>query len=171
MDKNKNTRGASSKYETYVKEKFDQISEWLKLGATDKEIIKNLGINKSTFYKYKKNHEEFNNLLKNGRKQPILEIKSAMFKRATGYEYKETKTVTQMIKYEDGSGKVIPAKLIKTEETTKTALPDTTAQLILLQHWDLDKQGNPKWSRDPSALRVKLKELELKQKNAERDNW
>lgn len=164
------TRGAPSKYETHVKARFNEINEWLSLGATEKEIWTNLGIHKSTFYDYKAKHKEFSDLLKKGRKKPVEEIKAAMLKRAKGFQYEEKKVITQRIEYEDGET-IIPAKLVKTEITTKTALPDVAAGLVLLKHWDKDENGKAKWTGDPASLEIKRKELELKEKQAESEAW
>ena len=165
------TRGAPSKYETHVKSRFDEISGWLSLGATEKEIWTNLGIHKSTFYDYKSKHKEFSDLLKNGRKKPVNEIKAAMLKRAKGFQYEETKIITQKIVIDGEDGIPIPAKVIKTEVTTKTALPDVAAGLVLLKHWDKDENGKAKWTSDPASLEIKKKELELKEKQAENEAW
>ena len=159
-------RGAPSKYETHVKSRFDEISEWLSLGATEKEIWNNLGIHKSTFYDYKSKYKEFSDLLKKGRKKPVEEIKAAMLKRAKGFQYQEIKTVVERIEYEDGDV-IIPAKKVRTETITKTALPDVAAGLVLLKHWDKESG----WTTDPQSLELKRKELELKEKQAENDNW
>lgn len=163
----KKTRGAPGKYETHVKSRFNEIEEWLSLGATEKEIWSNLGIHKSTFYDYKAKYKEFSDLLKKGRKKPVEEIKAAMLKRAKGFQYEEKKVVIQRIKFEDENLGEIPAKIIREEITTKTALPDTVAGLVLLQHWAKDEG----WTRDPQSLELKKKELELKEKQAENDAW
>lgn len=159
-------RGAPSKYETHVKSRFNEISEWLSLGATEKEIWNNLGIHKSTFYDYKSKYKEFSDLLKKGRKKPVEEIKAAMLKRAKGFQYQEIKTVVERIEYDDGET-IIPARKVRTETTTKTALPDVAAGLVLLKHWDKESG----WTTDPQSLELKKKELELKEKQAENDNW
>ena len=160
------TRGAPGKYETHVKSRFNEISEWLSLGATEKEIWNNLGIHKSTFYDYKAKHKEFSDLLKKGRKKPVKEIKAAMLKRAKGFQYEEKKVVVEQIEYNDGEI-IIPARKVRTEITTKTALPDTAAGLVLLQHWAKDEG----WSRDPQNLELKKRELKLKEKQAENESW
>lgn len=155
-----------SKYETHVKSRFNEISEWLELGATEKEIWNNLGIHKSTFYEYKAKQQEFSDLLKKGRKKPVAKIKAAMLKRAVGFQYEEKKVITQRIEYEDGEV-IIPAKLVRTEITTKTALPDTAAGLVLLQHWAKDEG----WSRDPQGLELKKQELKLKERKLDEESW
>lgn len=161
-----NKRGAPSKYETHVKSRFEEISEWLSLGATEKEIWNNLGIHKSTFYDYKSKYKEFSDLLKKGRKKPVEEIKAAMLKRAKGFQYEETKTVIERIEYNDGEV-IVPARKVRTETTTKTALPDVAAGLVLLKHWDKESG----WTTDPQSLELKKKELELKEKQAENEAW
>ena len=162
------TRGAPSKYETHVKARFSEIEEWLSLGATEKEIWNNLGIHKSTFYDYKSKYKEFSDLLKKGRKKPVEEIKAAMLKRAKGFQYEEKKVTVQHIEIDyDGSGLKTPAKVIREEITTKTALPDVGAGLVLLKHWDKDSG----WTTDPQSLELKKRELELKEKQAEENAW
>lgn len=166
-----NKRGAPSKYESCVKSRFDEIAEWLELGATEKEIYTNLGIGKDSWIEYKRKYNELADLIKNGRKNPVIQIKKAMMKRAIGFQYEEKKVVTQRVEFDDGSGLKIPAKVIRTEITTKTALPDAAAGLILLQHWDLNEDGSTKWSRDPASRELKKEELEFKKKQAEDENW
>lgn len=161
-----NKRGAPSKYETNVKSRFDEIKEWLELGATEKEIYTNLKISKDSWIEYKKKYTELTELIKKSRKSPVNEIKAAMLKRAKGFQYEEKKIVTERIEYDDGET-IIPARKIRTEVTTKTALPDTAAGLVLLQHWAKDEG----WTRDPQSLELKKKELELKEKKLEEESW
>lgn len=160
-------RGRPNKYEIDVKPRFNEITEWLKLGATDKEVAENLGIHKATFVEYKKKYTELNELIKKGRKSPVTQIKNAMLKRALGFQFEEKKVTTQKIVIDGVDGDKIPAKLIKTEITTKTALPSETAGLILLQHWAKDEG----WTRDPQSLAIKKQELKLKEKQAEDNSW
>lgn len=147
--------GRPSKYETHVKARFPEIKEWLQAGATEAEIAENLGIHKSVFCKYKKQFKELNDLCKNGRKQAVQEIKAALFKRATGMNYTETKMT------EDSEG------YWKRETTTKYALPDPTAAMMLLKHWDKDAG----WTSDPQSLELKKEEFELKKKHFESEEW
>ena len=160
-----------NKYETHVKSKFDDIKKWLELGATEKEIAKNLGIAESTFMDYKNKFPEFSDFLKENRKKPVQEIKAAMLKRALGFQYTEKKTIKQKTVIIGMNEEEIPAVVIKTEETVKTALPDPTCGLILLKHWDKDKDGNAKWTSDPASLEIKKEELKIKKEQAENESW
>lgn len=147
--------GRPSKYETNVKPRFNEILEWLEIGATEKEIAENLGINNKVFCKYKKQYKELNELVKSGRKKPVQAIKAALFRRATGFNYTEIKFT------EDDEGHW------KKETITKYALPDPASGMILLKHWDKDEG----WTNDPASLELKKEELELKKKQLESEEW
>lgn len=148
-------RGRPNKYKECVKPRFNEILEWLQLGATEKEIAENLGVNNKVFCKYKKDYPELNELIKTGRKKPVQAIKAALFKRATGFQYQEVKVT------EDNEG------YRKTETITKTALPDPTSAMMLLRHWDKENE----WTNDPAVLELKKQELELKKKHLESEVW
>lgn len=163
--------GRPNKFETHVKSRFDDIKKWLELGATEKEIAKNLGIAESTFMDYKNKFPEFSEFLKENRKKPVEEIKAAMLKRALGFQYTEKKTIKQKTVIIGINEEEIPAVVIKTEETVKTALPDPTCGLILLKHWDKDDKGKAKWTGDPASLEIKKEELEIKKQQVENENW
>ncbi|WP_458397839.1 transposase [Anaerotignum sp.] len=147
--------GRPSKYETHVKARFAEIKEWLQSGATDAEIAENLGIHKSVFCKYKSQYKELNELCKNGRRKAVQAIKAALFKRATGFQYVESKLI------EDDEGHW------KKETYTKSALPDPASAMILLKHWDKENG----WTNDPQQLELKKQELELKKKHLESEVW
>lgn len=151
--------GRRSKYDTHVKSRFEEIKKWCKRGATDKEIYKALGISKDAFYKYKNEYSELNDLIKKNRIDAVEEIKNALFKRATGFQYVEKEESNETD--EDGNVKH------KVRKVTKTVVPDPASCLILLKHWAKDEG----WTNDPAALELKKKELKLKEKQAENDNW
>lgn len=151
-------RGRKSAYETKIKPRFSEISEWLKNGATEKQIASNLGISYSTFNKYKAEKEEFAEFLKNGRETLVLKLRGALVKKALGFAYTEKK------KYRKKDENGIISEYV--EETTKQALPDVAALNLCLKNYDPDE-----WANDPQALRLKEKELQLRQEIAEKDNW
>lgn len=151
----KSNAGRKSKYETDVKPRFDEIKSWYESGATDREVFENLGISKNAFYKYIKEYEEFRDLRKKGQKVPVREIKAALFKRACGFSYQETKEVVDSEGYR------------RTETTTKYAMPDPASAMILLKHWAKDEG----WTNDPAALELRKREVELKEKQAENESW
>jgi hypothetical protein len=150
-------RGRKGKYETDIKPRFDEITHWLRSGASEKQIYENLGITKDTFYRYKRNYKEFYDLLKNGRHALVMQLRNTLIKKAMGFEYTEVK---QYAREENGH------KVTYVEKTTKTALPDVAALNLCLKNYDPEN-----WANDPQALRLKEKELELKRELADKDDW
>ena len=151
-------RGRKSAYETIIKPHFDDILKWLRSGATEEQISKNLGISQQTFYKYKQEYTEFLDLLKKGRENLVEQLRGALIKKALGFEYKESKRI---INFEDGN-----EIIVHTEEYTKQALPDVAAANLLLKNYDKEN-----WSNDPRNDELKREEFELKKKLFDKENW
>lgn len=122
-----------------------------------KEVIAFLGITSSTFYDYMNKYSEFSELMRENRSKQIQELKDTLYKKAIGFQY------TEIVETTEGGCK-------KVQRYTKTALPSETAILILLKHWDKNKDGSPKWANDPATFELKKQELELKKQQAE-DDW
>ena len=152
---NKPKRGRKNKYFTHVLPRVDEIAEWCALGMMNNEIAENLGIGKSAFYEYLNMYPELLEHIKKSRKKPVTLIKSALLKRACGYDYEEI-TVNHS---ENG------------EETTVTKTkhlpPDPASAMILLKHWAKDEG----WTNDPAALELKRQELKFKKEQAEKEDW
>ena len=150
-------RGRKNAYETIIKPRFDDILKWLRSGATEEQICKNLGISQQTFYKYKQENTEFSEFLIKGRQNLVEQLRGALIKKALGFDYNESKVITKVV---DGQEQTT------TEITTKAALPDVAALNLCLKNYDPEN-----WANDPQALKLKEKELELKQKIAQKDIW
>ena len=146
--------GRPGKYESHVKSRFEEIAEWLEAGATEKEICNNLGINAKVFCRYKNEHKELSDLIKNARRRPVQQIKAALFKRATGYHYQETTTV-------------MSEKGTRVTTYDKYLPPDPASAMILLKHWDKETE----WTQDPATLKLKKEEFEYKKEHAESEVW
>lgn len=151
--------GRKDAYETKIKPRFDEIREWLINGASDENIYHNLGICEATFYKYLKEKTEFTELIKNGRISIVAELRSALIKKAKGFDYTESK----IIEREDPD----TGEKIKTVETyNKKSLPDVAALNLALKNYDPDN-----WSNDPQGDKIKREELELKKQKLEKEDW
>lgn len=75
---------AKSKYETHVAPRLEEIKDWCRNGATDKEISERLGISKDSFYEYKKQFSDFSDSLKKNKEICDAEVESALHKAALG---------------------------------------------------------------------------------------
>ncbi len=146
--------GRKSKYDEYVKPYLNQITEWSRSGATEKEICTALGIALSTFYEYKNKYSELSDALRTGRQSVVLDIKAALFKKAIGFEYEEKRGVKK------------GDKVVSTEIFRRYSPPDTTAAAMLLRNYDDEYRD-----RDSAQTDFKRQEVEIKKALAEANNF
>lgn len=132
---------AVGKYKTHVEPKLLLIEAWARDGLTDLQIAEKLGISEASFYKYRNEHEEFTEALKNGKEVIDTMVENALLKAALGYEYEEV--TTEMTSLKSGEN-VYPAEV--TKAVTKHAAPNTTALIFWL------KNRKPKEWRDKQEL-------------------
>lgn len=149
-------RGRKSKADIVI-ENLDKIKEMARVGVTEEEIAKSLGISVSTFEKYKNEFSELKESLKTSKIDLSVTVKSALVKRALGYEYEEKKQYIT----EDDNGN----KKKHTEITTKHMPPDVGAINSLLQNID------DNWYRDKRGAELRKQELELRKQMAEDKEW
>ena len=125
---------------------------------TEGQIASKLGINQSTFQRYKNKHPELAEALVEGIGNLKVELKETLKKKAQGYTYKEVKTTKKI-----EGGKVIAV----TQETyERYAQPDTGAIHLLLKNIDEDWRNDDKTSVD-----LKKRQLDLTEKRVEQGEW
>jgi hypothetical protein len=150
--------GRKSLYDTHVKPYLNQIQEWYSDLDERQIAVDKLGIAVSTWEKYKKEHEELRNVLKNGRQNLVIELKASLKKKAKGFYYEETKECIR--EADDGR------KIKTVEKYKKYAQPDTGALHLLLKNLD------DNWHNDDKAtLDLKQKQLELTERKIEQNEW
>ena len=150
-------RGRKSVYDTVIFPNINKIEEWVKSGATEKQICEALGISVSAFNVHKEK-TELKEALKKGRSSLVLDLRSEMIKKAFKHTLETKKTyVTQD---ENGSTRK------HTEITTKEVDGDTGALHLLLKNYDKDN-----WKNDWDSYELKQAELELKKKLANDKDW
>lgn len=124
-----------------IKDKLILIEKWCRDGLTEEQICINLGVGHSAFNVYKKQYPELAEALKKGKEVAITEVENALFKRALGFTYEETKVSIRMV---DG----VETKF--TEKNTKYQPPDVAACSILLKNKDKERG----WSDNPQKLEL-----------------
>ena len=70
-------------------EQLDRIEEWVSNGLPMKDVAKNMGIHRTTLYKWKEQSINISNSLYVGRDAKIEKVEHAMFMRAIGYDKEE----------------------------------------------------------------------------------
>lgn len=94
------------------------IQGWARDGLINEQIAKNIGVTISTFYKWKNEHSEFSDALKQGKEVVDRQVENALFNNAVGFMYDE-ETVTN-------AGEVVTVK--------KYSKPNITAQIFWLKN-------------------------------------
>ena len=146
-------------YKKLIEPYLDKISE-MALTMSEEQIAETLGVGYSTFKRYKKDNEPLRASLKSGRKALVIELKSNLIKKAKGFEYTETKEIKEK---NPVTGKL---EVVRVETTKKFAPPDVAANNLLLKNYDKDN-----WANDPQMVELRKKELELKEKSIEANEW
>lgn len=146
------------KYETHVKPHLDRVRKWVEQGASEKQIAQELGVAYSTFRLYKEREPALSAALKESRRPLVEELRSALVRRALGYEYREKK---EYVKTDPDTGR--PTKYV--EITTKVALPDLTAIFGALNIYD------DEYVRDRANYALRKADLELRKAQAEAANF
>lgn len=114
---------ANGKYEYWLTpDGLLLLEAWARDGLTDEQIALKMGINVATLYRYKQSYCEICDALKKGKEIVDIQVENALFKRAMGYEYEETKII---ISEKDGR---------RVETVKKQMPPDTTAQIFWLKN-------------------------------------
>lgn len=71
-----------SKYETHVAPRLSEISDWVRNGASDREVAQRLEISADSLIEYKKRFPEFSECLKNTRAYVDGKVENALLNRA-----------------------------------------------------------------------------------------
>lgn len=137
----------------------DDIEKWARIGATEEDIAGCFGISRQTFSKYKNENVDIFNAIKRGRTGLVKELKGVLVEKAKGFLYSEKK----IIREPDENGNLV---VVREEEYIKKSLPDVAALNLLLKNYDKDN-----WSNDPQILELRKKELELRERQVESNEW
>ena len=151
-------KGRPNAWTEKIEPRKDDIVEWARAGATNKEVAEALGIGYSTFCDHLSKNKDFSDSLKQAKLSGVPMVKLALYKRALGFEYEEKKTY--MKKDENG------VTMTYTEITKKQALPDVGAiQTYLRNNTEEFKD------KDKTTYDLKEAELELRKLIAENNSF
>lgn len=103
-------------------DKLILLEGWARDGLTDEQIAKNIGINRTTLYDWKKKEVNIADALKRGKEVIDFEVENALLKKALGY----TITIKEEKLDKDG--------FVHTLEKDVHIPPDTTAQIFWLKN-------------------------------------
>ena len=110
-----------------IKPKLEALKEHYEHGATMPDLAAFLGISTSTLYKLKDEHADVAEAVKTARSRADAHIESALFKRATGYDYQELQGMKE--RGDNGELETKNARFV-----TKHVPPDVTACIFWLKN-------------------------------------
>ena len=129
---------SKSKYGTHVLPYIDRIAEWVRQGATIKEVAKKLHVGYSSFFSYlergKRGEDGYQVLadaFARACEEPDDNVEAALYKRACGYEYTEVKVEQKVTR--DGDIYELTTRL------TRDVPPDPTSAMFWLTNRRRDK--------------------------------
>lgn len=141
------------KYKTNVEPYLNEIKQMC-LSMTEAQIAETLGVSLAAWKRYKSHYEPLRAVLKKGRQTLVVELRSALIRRAKGFQYEERKVIKEA------------GQPTREEIYTRTALPDVAALNLCLKNYD-----SQNWANDPQMLRIREKELELQERKIELNEW
>ena len=150
-------RGRKNVYDTVILPNLDKIGEWVKNGASEKQICEALGISVSAYNAHKEKNE-LKEAIKKNKTNLVLELRGSLVQLATKHTLETKKTY--QTKDEDGNTKTHI-------EITKREI-DPSVQAITLLLNNLDREN---WKPDWDSYEFKKAELELREKMANKNDW
>lgn len=140
-----------TKWETHVYPRLAEIQQWFQEGVNAEDIIKNLGIGKTTWYEYIDKYPMLAELVKWSRSVTIASVENSLLKAALGYDFNEIKTIVE----EDKNGR----KRTRIEKVKRHQPPNPTAMIFYLKN-----RAPNEWNdRREIIVDTKAAEMERKQ--------
>lgn len=133
------------------------IEGWARRGLSNEQIANNIGVARQTFQSWLNKHADISDAVKRGKAPVDIEVENALLKRALGYEYQETKTITKIDEY--GNQQILGHEVYK-----KHQAPDVGAVIFWLKNRVPDY-----WSNKETAEKEKIsQDIELAKLEAEK---
>lgn len=156
---------AKSRWEE-IKKKLGDVEVWASLGLSERQIAKNLGVSKSTFEKYKKEHSDFLDHLKRGKETADAKVENALYKRATGYKVTKVQAIKVKEDHYDAEGRKIQKENVVTVEIEEEIPADVSA----IKFW-LSNRQKGRWADNPHKVSNDKENLKLKKQQIEQGAW
>lgn len=136
--------GKKDKYHRLVADKLTLIAHWKRMGWTDEEVSKRLGIAYSTFKLYKGKYAALSAALRAGKEEADAEVENALFHKACGMKETVKKPIkVKEVLYENGK-RVKEIERIEYGEEEVFVPPDVTADMFYLKHRVPERWGEQK---------------------------
>jgi hypothetical protein len=109
----------------YTNTTMEQIADLIEKGATDKEVMKVLGVASTTFYRWIQEKKELRDTIQHAKRLRAQKLEPKLYKRANGYSYRETTRTRNL-----DTGEMEITKIV-----TKHMAPDVAALRFYLMNY------------------------------------
>lgn len=150
-------KGRPNAWTERIEPRKDEIVEWVRAGATNKEVAEALGVGYATFMDHVSKNPDFSDSLKQARLSGVPMVKLALMKRALGFFEEEVKTSVR--KDDDGEVKQF------IEKVRKYYPPDVGACQTFLRNNTEDFRDRAKMDYDFKSMELELKKLQVESQN------
>ena len=144
-------KGRPNAYEEKIKPRTDEIIQWARAGATNKEIAMALGVAYSTFTSHVSENPDFSDSLRQARLSGVPGVKLALYNRAIGMVTEDRKTYIK----QDADGN----ESKYTEITKKQHPPDVGAIQTYLRNNTEDFRDKDKTTYDLKEMEIELRRM------------
>lgn len=112
------------------------LEAWARDGLTEEQIANNIGIDRTTLYRWKEKERNIYNALKKGKEVVDIEVENALLKKCFGYNVPIKKTFkVKNVDYDSQTGKKIREYEELVTGYDETHVPaDTTSQIFWLKN-------------------------------------
>ena len=150
----KKAKKRAGKYESQVLPRLEFVIAASRMGNSEEEIARQLGVSYSTFREYKKKHPELVEALREGAEDANGAVINSLFKRALGYNARITKAFKLKKPIIRDGKKIAEEEVIELAEEESHIPADTKAVIF----WLTNRQPG-KWRANPdlNALEATLK--------------
>lgn len=125
-------KAARGKYESHVLPRLEFVKAAARMGNSEEEISKQLGVSYSTFREYKKKHPELQAALSEGADDANGAVVNALHRRALGYTVKVRKVVKIKKPVIEDGRKIAEEEVLETGEEDVHVPADTKAIIFWL---------------------------------------
>jgi len=159
-------RGRKPKYESHIKANFELITGYLRAGHTEESIYKAIGINRNSWYEYKKKYPELQETLKKGKEVVDYEVQNSLYKKCVGHYAKEGRAFKCKEKYYDEEGRKCERETVQVVDVDIFIPPDTMAMAI----W-LNNRMSDRWRRNAGKEKLEKERFEHDKEIDEKRYW
>ena len=137
-------KAVRGKYESHVLPRLEFVKAAARMGNSEEEIARQLGVSYSTFREYKKKHTELQEALSEGAEDANGAVVNALHRRALGYTVKVRKAFKLKKPVIEGGKKIAEEEVLETAEEDVHVPADTKAIIF----WLTNRMGKD-WRSSP----------------------